>query len=275
MSSILKYAAIALYALAFAVTLWRTHQLNGNGQGDKRTVMLLAWGIACLLHASYLYPQTFTAQGLNLTFYNTVSIVCFMVAVLVLGVSTTRKTEFLGLLVLPITVASIVLTILRPEVAASSLNLHGLQLHIVVSLFAFSVLAISALQSILLFTQDRHLRRHQLGGVTRALPPLRDTERFLFQTIAVGFALLSIALVTGFLFLENMFEQHVAHKTVLSILAWLVFALLLWGRWQFGWRGSVAMRWTLGGFGFLILAYLGSKFVLELILQKVITIPVT
>ena len=275
MSSTLKYTAIALYAVAFAVTLWRTHHLNGTKPGDRRTVMLVAWGIACLLHAAYLYPQTFTANGLNLTFYNAVSIVCFMVAALVLGVSTTRKTEFLGLLVLPITVASIVLTILRPEVAASSLNLHGLQLHIVVSLFAFSVLAISALQSILLFTQDRHLRRHQLGGMTNVLPPLHDSEKFLFQTIAVGFALLSTALITGFVFLENMFEQHVAHKTIVSILAWLVFALLLWGRWQFGWRGSIAMRWTLGGFGFLILAYLGSKYVQELILYKVITIPVT
>ena len=275
MSSILKYAAVALYAAAFAVMLWRTYGLNGNEQDRKRGTTLFAWGAACLLHAAYLYPQTFTAQGLNLTFYNSVSIVCFMVAALVLGVSTTRKADFLGILVLPIAVASIILTILTPEVAASSLNLHGLQLHIVISLFAFSVLAISALQSILLFTQDRHLRRHQLGGMTRTLPPLYDTEKFLFQTIAVGLVLLGIALITGFLFLENMFEQHVAHKTILSLLAWVVFALLLWGRWQFGWRGTIAMRWTLAGFGFLTFAYLGSKFVQELILHRVITIPVT
>ncbi|MDE0250252.1 MAG: cytochrome c biogenesis protein CcsA [Gammaproteobacteria bacterium] len=275
MSSILKYAAIVLYAAAFAVILWRTYGPNSNEQNHKRGMMIFAWTVGCLLHAAYLYPQTFTAQGLNLTFYNSVSIVCFMVAILVLCVSTTRRTDFLGILVLPIAVASIVLTVLKPEVAASSLNLHGLQLHIVVSLFAFSVLAISALQSILLFTQDRHLRRHQLGGMTRALPPLHDTEKFLFQTIAVGFILLGIALITGFLFLENMFEQHVAHKTILSILAWVVFALLLWGRWQFGWRGTSAMRWTLAGFGFLAFAYLGSKFVQELILHRVITIPVT
>ncbi len=275
MSSILKYAAIALYALTFVVILWRTYYLSVNEQDGKRSTMLTAWGMACLLHAIYLYPQTFTVQGLNLTFYNTVSVLFFIVAVLILVLSIARKTEFLGLLVLPMVVASIILTIVRPEVAASSLNLHGLQLHIVTSLFAFSVLAISALQSILLVTQDRHLRKHQLGGMTRALPPLHDTEKFLFQTIAVGFALLSVALITGFLFLENIFEQHVAHKTILSILAWLVFALLLWGRWQFGWRGSAAMRWTLGGFGFLILAYLGSKFVQELILHRVITIPVT
>ncbi|MYB89805.1 MAG: phosphohydrolase [Proteobacteria bacterium] len=275
MSSLLKFAAIAFYALTFVVILWRTHKLNESEHDGNRSLMLTVWGVACLLHAAYLYPQTFTAQGLNLTFYNAVSILFFIIAVLVLALSMARKAELLGLLVLPIVVTSIALTIYRPEIAASTLNLHGLQLHIVTSLFAFSVLAISALQSILLFAQDRHLRKHQLGGMTRALGPLHDTEKFLFQTIGVGFLLLSVALVTGFLFLEDMFEQHVVHKTVLSVLAWLVFALLLWGRWQFGWRGSMAMRWTLGGFGFLFLAYLGSKFVLELILQRVISIPVT
>lgn len=275
MSTILKYSAILFYALTFVLILWRTHLLSDGEQSDKRGLMLISWGIACVLHAIHLYPQTFTQHGLNLTFYNAVSIVLFIISALILILSITKKREFLGLFVLPIVVASITLTILKPEVAASASNLHGLQLHIVTSLFAFSVLTISALQSILLFTQDRHLRKHNLGGITRALPPLHDTERFLFQTISVGFLLLSVALATGFLFLENMFEQHLAHKTILSILAWIIFALLLWGRWQFGWRGPAAMRWTLGGFGFLILAYLGSKFVQELILHRVTTIPIT
>ena len=81
--------------------------------------------------------------------------------------------------------------------------------------------------------------------------------------------------LTGFLFLENMFEQHIAHKTILSILAWLLFAVLLWGRWKFGWRGQMAIRWTLGGFAFLILAYLGSKFVQEILLNRVDTLPLS
>ncbi len=275
MPGVLKFAAIALYALTFVVILWRTHNLDENRRDSHRSLMLVAWGAACLVHATYLYPHTFTAQGLNLTFYNVVSILFFIVAALNLALATARKGELLGLLVLPLVMVSIALTIYKPEVAASTVNLHGLQLHILTSLFAFSVLVISALQSILLFSQDRHLRRHQLSGMTRALPPLHDTEKFLFQTIAVGFILLSAALITGFLFLEDMFEQHVAHKTILSVLAWLIFAMLLLGRWQFGWRGSIAMRWTLGGFGFLLLAYLGSKFVQELILHRGIFVPVT
>ena len=92
-------------------------------------------------------------------------------------------------------------------------------------------------------------------------------ESLLFQMIATGFALLTLALVTGFLFLEDIFAQHLVHKTTLSIIAWFVFGILLWGRWRFGWRGQTALRWTIGGFIFLMLAYFGSKFVLELVLN--------
>ncbi len=275
MSSIIKYSTILFYALTFVLILWRTHRITDSGISEKRGLMLALWAIACLLHASHLYPQTFTIHGLNFTFYNSVSMVLFLISLLIFLLSISKKTEFLGLIILPIVIVGVALTIVKPEVIASTSNLHGLQIHVVTSLFAFSVLTISALQSILLFTQDRHLRKHSIGGITRALPPLHDTEKFLFQTITVGFILLSIALASGFLFLENMFEQDIAHKTILSCMAWVLFAVLLWGRWQFGWRGRMAIRWTLGGFTFLILAYLGSMFVQEIILHRVTTIPVT
>jgi len=275
MSSILKYSTILFYALTFAVLLWRTHRPSHEQTGDKRGLMLLFWGIACVLHAIHLYPQTFTAQGLNLTFYNAVSLVMFIISALVLIISIFKRREFIGLFLLPIVIAAIILTILKPEIQVATTNIRGLQLHIVFSLFAFSVLTISAIQSVLLFKQERHLRNAEIDGMTRALPPLHDSERFLFQTISIGFLLLSVALATGFIFLDNMFEQHIAHKTILSILAWLLFAVLLWGRNQFGWRGQKAVRWTLGGFVFLILAYLGSKFVQEIILNRATDIPLS
>ena len=275
MSNILKYGTILLYALTFIVLLWRSHRPVNNQTADKRGLMLFIWALACTLHALHLYPQTFTSQGLNLTFYNAISLVLFIISTLILILSVTKKREFLGLFLLPIVIAGIALTILKPEIHAATSNVRGLQFHIVFSLFAFSVLTISAIQSILLFNQERHLRKAELEGITRALPPLHETEKFLFQTIVAGFVLLSVALLTGFLFLENMFEQHIVHKTILSILAWVLFAVLLWGRWQFGWRGQMAVRWTLGGFAFLILAYLGSKFVQEIILNRAADIPLS
>ncbi len=274
MTSILKYSSILLYALTFVLILWGTHRTT-NAKPNFRPVMLILWAAASIAHALHLYPQTFTEHGVNLTFYNALSIVLFIISTIILVLTFVKEKEFLGIFLLPIVIAGIFLTILRPEVTTSSTNLHGLQFHIVTSLFAFSVLTISALQSLILLNQERHIRKLDFGGMTGNLPPLHDSEKFLFQTITVGFILLSVALISGFLFLENMFEQHVAHKTILSILAWIIFAWLLWGRWQFGWRGGTAIRWTLGGFAFLILAYLGSKFVQELILDRVVTVPVT
>jgi ABC-type uncharacterized transport system permease subunit len=91
-------------------------------------------------------------------------------------------------------------------------------------------------------------------------------EVLLFQFIGFGFLCLSASLLTGFLYLEDIFAQHLVHKTVLSIIGWVLLAILLFGRFRFGWRGKTAIRWTLSAFAFLMLAYFGSKLVLEFIL---------
>jgi len=119
---------------------------------------------------------------------------------------------------------------------------------------------------VLLAIQDYHLRNRHPGGFIRSLPPLQTMEALLFEMILAGFILLTMALLTGFTFLEDMFAQHLAHKTILSIIAWLVFGTLLWGRFRSGWRGQKALIWTLAGFLVLMLAYFGSKFVVEMVL---------
>jgi ABC-type uncharacterized transport system permease subunit len=137
------------------------------------------------------------------------------------------------------------------------------------SLLAYSLLAIAALQALALALEDRLLRQRRPLRMMRILPPLQTLEFSMFQIIAFGFFLLSLGLISGLMFLKDMFAQHLVHKTVLSIIAWLVFAILLWGRYRFGWRGRTAIRYTLSGFGSLMLAYFGSKLVLELILHRV------
>ena len=119
-----------------------------------------------------------------------------------------------------------------------------------------------------LAVQERRLRTRRLGGISRGLPPLVTMESLLFQMIGAGFGALTLSLLSGFFFLDNLFAQHLVHKTVLSIAAWLVFATLLWGRRRYGWRGRTAIRWTLSGFAVLVLAYFGSKLVLELVLRR-------
>jgi ABC-type uncharacterized transport system permease subunit len=93
-------------------------------------------------------------------------------------------------------------------------------------------------------------------------------EKVMFRLIGGGFVLLTLALLTGFIFVTNLFTQHLVHKTVLSLIAWVIFGVLLIGRTRYGWRGRPAVRWTLWGFGFLLLAYFGSKFVLEYLLGR-------
>src|SRR5690606_12492829 len=111
-----------------------------------------------------------------------------------------------------------------------------LDLHILLSILANSLLVIAVLQALVLAFQDHQLRHRHPGGLVRLLPPLQVMESLLIQLIVSGFVLLSAALLTGFFFLEDIFAQHLVHKTLLSMAAWVVFAVLLWGRWRFGWR---------------------------------------
>ena len=143
-----------------------------------------------------------------------------------------------------------------------------LQLHAWLALLAYAALAIAALLALMLWAQERALRRREFHAWLRALPPLTELEELLFRTITVGFLLLTATLLTGMLFVENLFAQHLVHKTVLSVLSWLAFGALLVGRWRYGWRGGKAVRWTLAAMALLLLAFFGSKFVMELVLQR-------
>ncbi|MEO7072909.1 MAG: cytochrome c biogenesis protein CcsA, partial [Rhodanobacter sp.] len=143
-----------------------------------------------------------------------------------------------------------------------------IKLHVTLALLAFSVLAIAACLAMFLAVQERALRVRRFGVWLRALPPLTRTEALMFRLIRGGFALLTLALLSGALFIENIRAQHLVHTTVLSVLAWLVFGTLLYGRWRHGWRGQQAVRLTLIGMAVLVLAFFGSKAVLELVLHR-------
>jgi ABC-type uncharacterized transport system permease subunit len=141
-------------------------------------------------------------------------------------------------------------------------------IHIVSSIAAFGVLSVAAVYAFFVTLIDHFLRRHHLNRLIRTLPALETLESLLFQLISAGFVLLTVSLGTGLLFVSDLFAQHLAHKTFLSIMAWLVFGTLLWGRRFRGWRGRVAVRMTLAGVLLLLLSYFGSKLVLEVIFER-------
>ncbi len=273
MDTALSLVIIFLYLLAAGMIVQRLRRLADRmgtplaAHSPGRAVWLGVWGGGLVLHTVVLAPAIFTAQGLDLGFFHALSTISWLIALMLLLVTLRHPMENLGIVLLPLSAFGVGLGLIFPEVHFPHGEAQaGLRLHIFISLLAYSVLTMAALQAIVLAIQNRHLHNHNPGGLIKALPPLSDMETFMFHLLWLGFALLSLALASGFVFLEDIFAQRLVHKTVLSITAWIGFAVLLVGRVRYGWRGRRAVAWTLGGFSALLLAYFGSKLVIEIIL---------
>lgn len=235
---------------------------------DKRTPIYLAWA-AVFTHFLYITALFQNNSGFSFSFFSTASLVAMIVVLLLLAATLSHPVEKLGIVLFPIAalMQGLELTLSeKPHV----LHVDNWQMatHILTSIIAFSLLNIAALQAILLAFQDQQLKSHSPKRYIQSLPPLQTMESLLFQMLGAGLFFLTISLSSGFIFIEDLFAQHLVHKTVLSILAWIIFSGLLLGRHRYGWRGQTAIKWTLFGFLSLLLAYFGSKLVLEIILHR-------
>ncbi|MBL4851092.1 MAG: cytochrome c biogenesis protein CcsA [Gammaproteobacteria bacterium] len=271
--TVISIVAIVLYLASgglLGARLVKGAAITAAKPAAKYKASLLGLGlIAVLLHGIVLYHLLVTDAGLNLGFFNAISLLLWFIALLLLLASIKSPVENIGIVLLPLAALALALEIFLPSdhVISSDMAL-GLGIHILTSLLAYAVLSLASVQAILVAIQHKHLHNRHPGGFVRALPPLETMESLLFQMITVGIAFLSVSLFSGFVSLDDMFAQDKVHKTVFAIIAWLVFAILLWGRWQYGWRGRIAIRWTLVGFVALLLAYIGSKLVQELVLGR-------
>lgn len=264
LSSVLATVAYVLTGLL----LVRRLRVAPTATHQREWRLGLAAGL--LFHAFTLGAHLLKLHSFELGFFVAVSLVACAMGLIVLGLSLRASVGDLALLLLPFLILSVLLHALLPEPTRSADDMSWqIGLHVLIAIAAYSALALAALKAILVALQDRALRSPRRFELLASLPPLNEAERLLFELIAVGFVLLSLTLLTGVLFVENLFAQHLMHKTVLSILAWIIFGVLLFGRHRYGWRGKRALRWTLFGMGVLALAFLGSKFVLELVLNRV------
>jgi len=262
----LSLTAIAFYLLASGLLAW---PLFGRGTAKpspawQRPALAMAM-LAVLAHAGVLLAMH--RGALDLHFFAALSLVACVVSALTLFVNLSRPVAALGVVVFPLAALFVLFDVFAKPTVPVAMDWQ-IKLHVSLGLVAFGFLSIAAVLAIGLAVQERGLRHRQFGPWLRALPPLTLTETLLFRIIAAGFALLTLTLVTGALFVDNLFGQHLVHKTVLSIIAWLVFGVLLYGRWRFGWRGRRAVNLTLIGMAVLVLAFFGSKFVLELVLHR-------
>lgn len=260
--TIISFTSIALYLLAGLIA---GLHVFGQIKSSKIWILLLGF-LAICLHGLVLHEWIDMSVGQNLNFFNMFSLAVWLVSLFILVMIVIRPIEVLALLVYPIAALSILFVLVFPRTyivhtAANSDTLF----HIILSIFTFCVLCVAGLLAILLAIQDRLLRSKKFGQLISHVPPLEAMEFLLFQMIGLGFILLSVVLVTSIYFYHAILFQHIViiQKTIIVIAAWIVFAVLLTGRFMWGWRGRKAIYCTLGGVLLLFIAYFGSKFVLE------------
>lgn len=225
--------------------------------------------IALLIHATWLYQHVFLIEGHDLPILNVVTLVSFLIAALSLVVSKKLNTGILLPIVYGFNILNFIAVVYLPSHYITNLeNNPQVGSHIIFALLAYAVMSIASLFALLLAYVNHRLKQHKPLINELNLPPLMTLEKSLFQFILVGFVLLTCTLVTGFVFLEDMFAPENAHKAILSIVAWVIYATLLWGHFTQGWRGRLVIYITIVGSSFLTLAYFGSRFVREIILLR-------
>jgi ABC-type uncharacterized transport system permease subunit len=241
----------------------------GSSDEQLKQAIYLAW-LAAVLHGAYIFFIFQYRNDFNFSFFNAAALVALCIVLILLIAALDKPVAKLGIGIFPLAAFLLGADIIFPE-RPRSLTAHNWQMstHIFSSIIAFSLMNIAALQALLLTIQEQQLRSRNPKKLMLVLPPLQAMETLLFQMIGAGLFFLTVSLVSGFVFIDDLFAQHLVHKTVLSIIAWIIFSSLLIGRLRYGWRGAPAIKGTLIGFASLFLAYFGSKLVLELILNKV------
>lgn len=277
----------ALAAVAYAALAWHFWNTRWHAQGTPGG--LRAWERAAILaplalHGALLYAKLFAPSELRFGFAYALSTMLWLAVLLYWVESLFYNLEGMQPPVLALAALAAPLPALFPGQASGSYAASlEFKLHLVMAMLAYSLFTIAILHALLMAIVERRLHRTQgagglpladgagvLHGSLGALPPLLTLERLLFRIIATAFVLLTFTLATGIVFSESLFGRPLRfdHKTLFALLSWATFAVLLAGRHFYGWRGRTALRWTLSGFVMLLLAYVGSRFVLEVVLSR-------
>jgi ABC-type uncharacterized transport system permease subunit len=272
---ILPYLVNALLYAALALYSWRARWRSAGEAQTAAASFSDAEHYAVLvplgLHAWLLARAAFAPDGLHLGVGNAVSAILWLTVLIYWLGNFYYRFDGLQSLVLPVAaVASALPAFLPSPRPLPSTELLVFKFHLLIAMLAYSLLTIASLHVALMALLERRLHDGSLPRALQGLPPLLAMETLLFRIIWAGFLLLTLTLATGVIYSEELLGKAARfnHKTVFGVLSWLIFAALLGGRHIHGWRGRVAVRWTLAGFLMLVLAYLGSKFVLEVILGR-------
>jgi ABC-type uncharacterized transport system permease subunit len=264
LSLIANIFALVLYS--FASTYLYIH-LKQNKALNTRNFFGLAVS-AILMHCLGIYYATVMTAGLNLGIQNMPSIIFLSINIIVVISSLKKPLHNLLVFLFPLSIVFIIVAIifrnLEPHLVAVNVAIGS---HILLSIISYSLLTMASLQAALWSWQNHQLKNHRLGKIIKILPALQTMEALIFELVLAGVITLALGMAIGFTFIDNIFAQQLVHKTVLSLFGLFIFSVVLWGRYKLGWRGNTAGRWVIGGFCMLMLAYFGSKLVLEIILK--------
>lgn len=261
------FSILAVVAYTIAGILLYQGMLQDNRKWKNYAIFVVAAGLVA--HAGLLAGYWMGAGTFDVSAMHILS-ACSWVMVLFLLLSRFFNQSLLdsGLIAFPLTGLIVLAGFLLPDspVPLESMS-QGTRVHVLSSVSAFAFLGIAAVYAMFIAMLDRYLRRSRITALIQALPALEVLESLLIRLVAGGFILLTVVLLSGLLFVENLLAQHLVHKTVLSFIAWAIYGILLLGRWRFGWRGRTAVRLTLAATGLLLVSYFGSKLVLEHLLN--------
>ena len=254
--------AIACYALGWALQWRRLRKAAGS-----RIPVLGVAGVAVLAHGASAWGIVREAAGFHFGISQISTLIALAISLLALVSSLRKPIDNLFLGLFPLATLAILLSITTgSSFPTTSLGLVSGS-HVLLSVLAYGFISIAALQAVVLAWQNHQLKHGHAGGVLAKLPPLQDMEILLLELLWAGQALLSLAIVVGVFFISDVWSMDgIFHKSFFSVLAWLVFATLLWNHHRLGWRGTTMVRGTLAGFTLLLVGFYGSKFVLEYVL---------
>ncbi|MGX9462751.1 cytochrome C assembly family protein [Shewanella sp. A14] len=260
---IFSAAAMLFYCIALVLVTSRLFHVDG----PNRKAVMVASSLAVILHGLALSTAIFTADGQNFSLTNVISLVNWIIALAFTVTMPRLKVIIVVPVVYACSILSVALLWLLPPQYITHFEVHPeLLAHVVLSLMAYSALMIAAMYALQLSFIQNKLKKKQMM-MSPAMPPLMTVEKQLYHLIIIGFILLSLSLVTGFVFLEDMFADGKGHKAILSIIAWVVYAVMLWQQYTVGCRIRTAVIYSLSGAGLLSLAYFGARIVKELILN--------
>ena len=246
--------------LSAIITLMKGRKLN----------LWLVYGSACIgvvAHTISLTSDLLLNEQLRMSLLNSISICVWMTITVIVLSALSKPLHNLFTFFMPAGALLLLIALLAPQPVTAKAYSAGMLIHIFVSLLAYSVILITTIQAVLVNVQAHHLHKHQLNSrIMSILPPLQSMERLMFEWLIIGFVLLTAAIITGGLYVENMLAQQISHKTILTLIGWGFFATLIFGHFYLGWRGARASRMIYLGAGFLMVAFVGSKFVLEYLL---------